>query len=196
MGYDTDSTKWPTAVEVPQPVKDLVNRFYNLLDDDRPEVGAILADEIFTPDATAYFGGQPSTGSAGMSFDLHNITKRCLAWPFVNLLTSKDIRISRINAWKSIASRKHSVSKVFVCKSDASDLLFIAHVAMGLRNGKEVEGEFCGRLTIAGAQGPNPRLTLYQVWGVCCLPHLGPTGIGKWLTVAQDTSALVKALHS
>ncbi|KAH8784987.1 hypothetical protein F5883DRAFT_707940 [Diaporthe sp. PMI_573] len=151
MGYDTDSTKWPTAVEVPQPVKDLVHRFYNLLDDDRPEVGAILADEIFTPDATAYFGGQPSTGSA-------------------------DIRISRINAWKSIASRKHSVSKVFVCKSDASDLLFIAHVAMGLRNGKEVEGEFCGRLTIAGAQGPNPRLTLYQVWG--------------------DTSALVKALHS
>lgn len=87
MGYNTNSTKWPTAVEVPQPVKDLVNRFYNLLDDDRPEVGAILADEIFTPDATAYFGGQPSTGSAGMSFDLHNITKRCLAWPFVNLLT-------------------------------------------------------------------------------------------------------------
>lgn len=72
MGYNTDSTKWPTVAEVPQPVKDLVDRFYNLLDDDRPEVGAILADEIFAPDGTAYFGGQPSTGSAGMSFDLQN----------------------------------------------------------------------------------------------------------------------------
>lgn len=87
----------------------------------------------------------------------------------------KEIRISRLQAWKAIASRKHSVSKVYVCNSDVSDLLFIAYVSMGLRNGKEVEGEFCGRLTIADAQGPNPKLTLYQVWGVCCILRLRPT---------------------
>lgn len=72
MGYNTDSTKWPTAAEVPQPVKDLIDRFYNLLDDDGPEVGTILADEIFTPNAVAYFGGQPSRGAAGMPFDSQN----------------------------------------------------------------------------------------------------------------------------
>lgn len=74
MGYNTESTEWPTAAEVPQAIRDLIDRFYSLLDDDRPEVGATLADEIFTPDGVAYFGGQPSTGSAGMSSWPQNTT--------------------------------------------------------------------------------------------------------------------------
>lgn len=87
MGYNTNSTKWPTAAEVPQPVKDLIDRFYNLLDDDKPEVGAILADEIFTENAVAYFGGQPSMGSAGLSFDLQNTPRLSVSWRFGTPLT-------------------------------------------------------------------------------------------------------------
>lgn len=86
--------------------------------------------------------------------------------------------------------------RVYAADSDASDLLFIASVTMGLRNGRQVEGEFAGRLVIADARGSNPRLNLYQVWGVRNSPwikqdyELGP------LTLKQDSSALVKALQS
>lgn len=65
MGYNTDSAEWPKGTDVPDPVKRLIDRFYNLLDDDSPAVGSILADEIFTPDGVAYFGGQPSKGTDG-----------------------------------------------------------------------------------------------------------------------------------
>lgn len=65
MGYNTDSTEWPRGTDIPEPVKRLIDRFYNLLDDDRPAVGNSLADEIFTPDGVAYFGGQPSKGKDG-----------------------------------------------------------------------------------------------------------------------------------
>lgn len=84
MGYNTESAEWPTAVEVPQAIKDLIDRFYNLLDDDRPGVGETLADEIFTPDGVAYFGGKPSTGSAGTYLDCTT-----MSWSLANLLTTE-----------------------------------------------------------------------------------------------------------
>lgn len=62
--------------------------------------------------------------------------------------------------------RKYEALKVYLCGSDASDLLFTARVAMGLRNGKHVEGEFTGHLVIADPQTASPKLHLYQVWGV------------------------------
>lgn len=111
------------------------------------------------------------------------------------LIVITEIRVSRDHAWKAIATRRHQVLKVYFADSDGSDLLFIASVIMSLRNGKQVEGEFTGRLVIADTKGPNPRLSLYQVWGVRDSPgkkednELGP------LTLKQDSSALVKALQ-
>lgn len=65
MGYNTDLAEWPRGTDTPEPVKRLIDRFYNLLDDDSSAVGNILADEIFTPDGVAYFGGQPFKGADG-----------------------------------------------------------------------------------------------------------------------------------
>lgn len=111
------------------------------------------------------------------------------------LIETTEIRASRDHAWKAIATRRHQVLRVYVADSDSSDLMFIASVTMSLRNGKQVEGEFAGRVVIADTRGPNPRLSLYQVWGVRDSPgkrehnELGP------LTLKQDSSALVKALQ-
>ncbi|KAH7126485.1 hypothetical protein B0J13DRAFT_628062 [Dactylonectria estremocensis] len=150
MGYGIDSAEWPTGIEVPSAVKQLIERFYQLLDNSDSGIGDILADEIFASDGVAYFGTTPFRGS-------------------------EEIRNSRANAWKAISMRKHEVLKVYVCDSNAGDLLFTARVAMGLRNGKHVEGEFTGRLAISDPRTANPKLRLYQVWG--------------------DTSALVAALR-
>ena len=65
MGYTIDSTEWPTGVEVPQPVKALVERLYRLRDDTNPGAGDILADEIFSDDGVAYFGASPFRGPDG-----------------------------------------------------------------------------------------------------------------------------------
>ncbi|KAH7013821.1 hypothetical protein EDB80DRAFT_381839 [Ilyonectria destructans] len=150
MGYGIDSAEWPTGIEVPSPVKQLIERFYQLLDNSDPGIGDLLADEIFADNGVAYFGATPFSGT-------------------------EEIRNSRANAWKVISMRKHEVLKVYLSDNNASDLLFTARVAMGLTNGRNVEGEFTGRLVIADPQTASPKLLLYQVWG--------------------DTSALVNALR-
>lgn len=55
MGYNTDTTEWPSPPVKPA-VKALLDRFLNLLDDTNSTVGDTLADEIFTHDARAQFG--------------------------------------------------------------------------------------------------------------------------------------------
>ena len=72
MGYNTDAAEWPTVVQVPQAVRDLIDRFYRLLDDDRSNVGDILADEIFTKDGVAYFGAHAFRGTEGKPPMIHS----------------------------------------------------------------------------------------------------------------------------
>jgi hypothetical protein len=49
MGYTTASTEWP-SIAVPTPVKQLVDTFFSLLDNDNKGVGDRLAGEIFAAD--------------------------------------------------------------------------------------------------------------------------------------------------
>lgn len=61
MGYNTESTSWPSQ-HISPAVKNLLDRFLNLLDDKSPTVGNTLADEIFTPTAEAQFGAHTFRG--------------------------------------------------------------------------------------------------------------------------------------
>lgn len=65
MGYGIDSAEWPTGIEVPSPVKQLIERFYQLLDNSDPGIGDLLADEIFADNGVAYFGATPFSGTEG-----------------------------------------------------------------------------------------------------------------------------------
>jgi hypothetical protein len=55
------STEWPPFM--PTPVKELIARFFAVVDDTNPRAGDILADEIFTSDGDAYFGSKLFHGS-------------------------------------------------------------------------------------------------------------------------------------
>ncbi|EMD96586.1 hypothetical protein COCC4DRAFT_65300 [Bipolaris maydis ATCC 48331] len=79
---------------------------------------------------------------------------------------NKEIRKSRDNAWAAFNTRKHIVLRVYSSKANASDLLFIALVAMDLKNGEHVEGEFVGRLEFQDTQSFNPKIKSYGVWAV------------------------------
>ncbi|KAF5696239.1 Type I inositol 1,4,5-trisphosphate 5-phosphatase 2 [Fusarium globosum] len=78
MGSEIKETIWPDH-PVPNKVKNLIHRFFELLDSQDSNVGDILADEIFAPDAHAQFGAQVFTGTeadllfiAWVSMDLKN----------------------------------------------------------------------------------------------------------------------------
>jgi hypothetical protein len=45
-------TQWPSSTPVPEPVKDLLHRFFNLTDTTSGEFGTKLGEEIFTEDGT------------------------------------------------------------------------------------------------------------------------------------------------
>ncbi|KAK2682041.1 Mitochondrial carrier domain superfamily [Fusarium oxysporum f. sp. vasinfectum] len=62
MGSDIKDTVWPDH-PVPNSVKNLIHRFFELLDSQDTNVGNILADEIFAPDARAQFGAHVFTGT-------------------------------------------------------------------------------------------------------------------------------------
>ncbi|XP_014558658.1 hypothetical protein COCVIDRAFT_24912 [Bipolaris victoriae FI3] len=113
MGSNTKDTVWPDH-PVPDSVKKLIDRFFSLLDTQDSNVGNILADEIFASDGRGQLGGHVFAGT-------------------------EEICKSRDNAWATLNARKH-VLRVYSSKADASDLLFIAIVAMDLKNGEHVEG--------------------------------------------------------
>ncbi|KAM0367742.1 hypothetical protein ACHAPY_011698, partial [Fusarium culmorum] len=62
MGSNVKDTVWPDH-PVPDSVKKLIHRFFNLLDTQDSNVGDILADEIFAPDGQAQFGGHVFVGT-------------------------------------------------------------------------------------------------------------------------------------
>lgn len=65
MGYAIESADWPEVTQVPSPVKQLVERFYHLVDSPDPGVGDAFADQVFADDAVAYFGGHAFRGAEG-----------------------------------------------------------------------------------------------------------------------------------
>ena len=63
-------------------------------------------------------------------------------------------------------SRKHTVLRVYSHNKRGDDPLFIGHVAMDLKNGNHVAGEFTGRFQIADAESSSPKLKSYSIWAV------------------------------
>lgn len=71
MGYNTASTEWPT-IPIPSTTKALIDKFFNLLDNKDPDVGNILADQIFAKDAKAQFGPHTFEGQERMLGSWHS----------------------------------------------------------------------------------------------------------------------------
>lgn len=71
MGYNTEGTDWPHGDVVSEASKDLIDRFFSLLDREDDDaaaatVGDVLADEIFAPSGQAHFHGQVFAGPEGL----------------------------------------------------------------------------------------------------------------------------------
>jgi hypothetical protein len=67
MTYNTEHTEWP-SFEINGAIKELISRFFLLLDSEDASVGDTLADEIFASNGKAVFGGRSFTGADGNSY--------------------------------------------------------------------------------------------------------------------------------
>jgi hypothetical protein len=77
-----------------------------------------------------------------------------------------EIKESRTKAWEHVASRYHSIVKVFSATNDGSDLLMIGKAVLVLKNGKKLEGDFLARVVIEGITTSDQRMSFFQAWGV------------------------------
>lgn len=75
----------------------------------------------------------------------------------------------RDGAWDTVASRRHTISRVYAHDADCTDFTILAVNTTGLKNGESVTGEFAARLVVdkESCDKGQPRLKYVQVWAVC-----------------------------
>ena len=87
-----------------------------------------------------------------------------------------DIEISalRQGMWTSVASRTHSVPKIFPFGNNANQFMLYGNVVLGLKNGAESELEWAGRAEVVKSSTDGMwRMKFYQVYLVRPLSNLG-----------------------
>jgi hypothetical protein len=65
MGYNTKLAEWPT-MQIPEAVKQHIDKFFSIMDTNAPTAGDRLADEIFAKNGVMY-SLHRAEGTQGMS---------------------------------------------------------------------------------------------------------------------------------
>jgi hypothetical protein len=73
---------------------------------------------------------------------------------------------SRLKAWDTVRSRKHTVFKVYTIKKDFSDILVLGKLDSIMKNGKSFEMEFAAQVIFANPESKTPVTTSYKIWAV------------------------------
>lgn len=68
MGYATESTVWPSP-QISFEIKQLLDKFFSLVDNKAGDSGQRLGTEVFTPDGKFFATSGNFQGSAGMSLE-------------------------------------------------------------------------------------------------------------------------------
>ncbi|OAL49778.1 hypothetical protein IQ07DRAFT_65254 [Pyrenochaeta sp. DS3sAY3a] len=138
--YVTQATQWPSAAAIPDDVQKLIALFYETADSKDPGAGLVLAEKVFSKNASLL-----SAGGAFNGFD--------------------EIAKSRDNAWGAVTSRKHEILRVYVHDATGHELVLLGHMQMVCLNGMNLDLPFSARVVVdddSKAQGR--RLKLMQVF--------------------------------
>lgn len=88
--------------------------------------------------------------------------------------------------WTSVASRKHTLHKIFPFGNDATEVMLYGSVELGMRSGSTVEMDWAGRAQLVKESDGEYRMSFYQVFLVSrlCTGYLfwvfGLTPLGYW----------------
>ncbi|QKX64682.1 uncharacterized protein TRUGW13939_11858 [Talaromyces rugulosus] len=127
---------WPIS-QPSSEVKQLVNRFFTLVDTNSQEAGKTLADTIFTNDEVFITANGTFQGAA-------------------------EISQSRANAWTTVKFRRHTIWKCYVNDAYGTDIFIVGNLEMETLAGTKANLEFVARMKIQ-QQEPGHRVCKYQV---------------------------------
>lgn len=66
--------------------------------------------------------------------------------------------------WSAVASRKHTVHKVFPFSNESNEFMLYGSVALGLRNGAHADVDWAARADIVKSADGKWRMKFYQVY--------------------------------
>ncbi|KAE8141783.1 hypothetical protein BDV38DRAFT_278567 [Aspergillus pseudotamarii] len=127
---------WPISQPLPE-VKQLVYRFFALVDTNSQEIGQVLADEIFTQDGVLITANAMFQGAA-------------------------EISQSREGAWTTVKTRQHTILKSYVNDAYGTDIFLVGKLDMETLAGTKTNLEFVARMEIE-ERALGPRICKYQV---------------------------------
>jgi len=174
MSYTTREAVWPQGpAMLDERTKDLIARFYELIDSKSSDAGPRLASEVFTK--SAYFGGGTGTfqgyerkETAAMAVKFHFDPKTGYAHfrGERRLIYSIEIARSRDNVWKDLAERQHTISRVYTIDNACVDLMVNGSCKTTYKTEKVEVTQFAARLVLKRSEDEGPSIELMQVYVV------------------------------
>lgn len=76
----------------------------------------------------------------------------------------EEIMNTRIGMWSAVASRRHTVHKVFPSSNSSNEFMLYGSVALGLRSGANIDVDWAARADIVKAADGKWRMKFYQVY--------------------------------
>lgn len=103
--------------------------------------------------------------------------------------------------WTSVASRKHTLHKIFPFGNDATEVMLYGSVELGMRSGSTVEIDWAGRAQLVKESDGEYRMSFYQVFLVsllcteCLFWDFGLTSLGYWSHGPEEVDYDIRLAH-
>ncbi|OQV08544.1 hypothetical protein CLAIMM_12798 isoform 1 [Cladophialophora immunda] len=139
MDPATAHTRWPDVGEVPQWLKNWLDKYFKLADTQGDEASHREFAAQFAEDGVQHGLGAPLRGKDA-------------------------IAKSRPAGWKHMDRRRHEVVQVFTARTDYSDVLIQGKITATFKNKQEVSGEFTAQILFDDGSAAEPKALLYKTW--------------------------------
>ncbi|APA10212.1 predicted protein [Sclerotinia sclerotiorum 1980 UF-70] len=135
----TYKSVYPDGIQVQEGIKEFWEGFYGVSDlEGEEEEGHLVYADQFTEDAVLVMGVKRVRGR-------------------------EEILAFRKSMWEKVASRLHTVHKIFSFGQDSTEVMLFGNVAYGLKDGRKADVEWAGRAKLV-QEGGKWKLGFYQVY--------------------------------
>lgn len=156
-----ETARWPTYQHIPDPVKQVVAQFYDLVDSRDSHCSSVeLAYTIFAPTGEFLMNKRRLKGPQREHAALPRLAP---ATPQLTRWGSIVEIVKWRQGWESITYRRHEVFRVYV-SDGPGDLMMMGNLTMGLDDSTTAESPFCARCVIDDVESDQPRIQLWQGW--------------------------------
>lgn len=155
MATSLANTEWPHT-PVPEAVKELLGKFFEIADSKSPDGGDRMADEVISKDGKILVNKFVLNGADG-------ILLLPISWPsHADKKLPAEIRASALAFLPGMKGRNHDVVKVYARSGAADDLMVYGTVTWHLDNGKSLGKTLMSRVVVDDVTSSSPRFKVYE----------------------------------